>query len=285
MFVTPEWQQWVSSNLDRGCSVESMVDSMVNSGEFKRDEAFNVIKKTKESSLTNPTHLTNGPAEIEEVMVDLPFINTHSNQINAGDRIVDILMTNESPRVVLLGNVLSDEECDELVAYATPNLQRSSVVGETQSERLDDGRTSQGTMFQRAQTEILGRIEKRLAILANWPAENGEGLQVLRYGPGNEYKPHFDWFDPDKKWSKRHMEQGGQRVGTFVIYLSEVEAGGGTIFPKVGLEVFPRKGNAVFFVNATDDGVPDPQTLHGGSPVIRGVKFVANKWLRERSYY
>ena len=161
----------------------------------------------------------------------------------------------------------------------------SPVVGNADgASEIHAHRTSRGAMLQRQENELVARIEARLAFLAKWPIERGEGMQVLRYEKGNEYRAHYDWFDPEMPGPRKHLERGGQRVGTFVIYLTEVEQGGGTAFPGIGLEVMPKKGGAVFFANTDDRGVPDKQTLHAGTPVIRGVKMVANKWLREREY-
>jgi prolyl 4-hydroxylase len=147
---------------------------------------------------------------------------------------------------------------------------------------VHQNRTSRDVMLRRGETAIIARIEARLAALAQWPVERCEGMQILRYDAGNEYRAHFDWMNPDLPGLRKHMEVGGQRLGTFVLYLSKVESGGGTSFPAVGLEVMPKKGGAVFFVNTDSQRVPDQLTLHAGSPVIKGVKFVANKWLRER---
>jgi hypothetical protein len=78
------------------------------------------------------------------------------------------------------------------------------------------------------------------------------------------------------------MQVGGQRLGTNVPYLSKIEWGGGTSFPAIGLEVMPKKGAALFFVNIDCQHVPDQLTLHAGSPVVKSAKFIANKWLRHR---
>ena len=107
-------------------------------------------------------------------------------------------------------------------------------------------------------------------------------LQVLRYRPGAEYKPHHDYFDPVHPGTARILERGGQRVGTVVIYLNTPEGGGATTFPDVGLVVAPVKGNAAFF--AYDKAHPSTKTLHGGAPVTAGEKWVATKWMREREF-
>jgi prolyl 4-hydroxylase len=103
----------------------------------------------------------------------------------------------------------------------------------------------------------------------------------VRYDIADEYRPHFDWIDPTLPGLRQHLEFGGQRVATFILYLSNVDSGGSTSFPSVGLEVIPRKGSALFFLNTDSQFAPDELTLHAGKPVIKGVKFVANKWLRQ----
>lgn len=213
----------------------------------------------------------------------LPNIDTSGNTILTPDREVEILLEFKAPRVILLGNVLSEEECDALVEYCEPRMVRSSVVGDADGNiKVHQNRTSRGVGLRRGETAIIGRIEARLAALAQWPLERSEGLQVLRYDVAGEYRAHFDWWNPDLPGLRKYMDTGGQRLGTFVLYLSKVESGGGTSFPSIGLEVMPKKGGGVFFVNTDLQYVPDRLTLHAGSPVIKGVKFVANKWLRQR---
>ena len=156
---------------------------------------------------------------------------------------MEVLLTLNAPRIALLGNVLSDEECDALVAYCEPRLVRSSVVADADGNvQVHPNRTSRDVMLQRRETEIIARIEARLAALTQWPVERSEGLQVLRYGAGDEYRPHFDWISSDLPGLRGHMATGGQRLAMFVLYLSQVESGGGTSFPSIGLQVMPKKG-------------------------------------------
>ncbi|HYD62323.1 MAG TPA: 2OG-Fe(II) oxygenase [Noviherbaspirillum sp.] len=251
-----------------------MAQVMINDGSFDRALAHAAIDEAQRAQF--------GKKSEHQPM---PDIDTASNMIAMPDRNVDVLLTLTSPRIVLLGNVLSDEECDTLAAYCGERWARSPVVANHDGGNLVHAhRTSRGAMLRRGETELIQRIEARLAHLAQWPVERGEGMQVLRYETGNEYRAHYDWFDPELPGPRKHLERGGQRVGTFVIYLNDVEQGGGTAFPNIGLEVQPKKGGAVFFANTDAFGVPDRQTLHAGMPVVKGVKLVANKWLREREY-
>ena len=118
-----------------------------------------------------------------------------------------------------------------------------------------------------------------MADLMGWPVENGEGLQVLRYRPGAQYTPHYDYFDPTHAGSVTNLLRGGQRVASLVCYLNTPTKGGATVFPELQLEVAPVKGNAVFF--SYDRPHPVSRSLHGGAPVVEGEKWVATKWVRE----
>ncbi|MEN3297576.1 MAG: prolyl 4-hydroxylase [Burkholderiales bacterium] len=269
-----EWQFWITENLARACEPGGMAAVMVRDGRFDKKLAYAAIEEARKANFADL------PA-----LLPMPEIDTSANAIRTPDRTVDVLITFAAPRIVLLGNVLRAEECDALCAHVDQRLTRSPVVANgDDAATIDAGRTSRGAMLARGETELIARIEERLAALANWPVERGEGLQVQRYGTGNEYRPHYDWFDPSMPGPRKHLERGGQRVGTFILYLCDVEQGGGTSFPGLGLEVQPKKGNAIYFANTDAYGAPDRDTLHAGMPVVKGVKFIVNKWLRQTEY-
>ncbi|GAB2880911.1 hypothetical protein GCM10027277_57490 [Pseudoduganella ginsengisoli] len=268
--ISPQWHAWIKDGLSRGCSVDSMIQVLVRDGRFSRAVAIAAINATK--------------SDQSESNALRPFVDTSKNYISTPDRKIQVILSVEAPNVAVLGNVLSDEECDALIAYGEAGMSRSHTVAATGGGQIDPGRTSYGVMMQRGELDLITKIEARLAHIANWPVERGEGLQLLRYGVGAEYKPHFDWFNADIPGQAQLFGTAGQRVGTIVMYLNDVEAGGGTLFPELGLEVAPRKGGAVFFTNITPEGTPCRLSLHGGSPVISGVKYVATKWLREKVF-
>jgi prolyl 4-hydroxylase len=207
------------------------------------------------------------------------------NTIATSDREIHMLLALNAPRIVLFGNLLSAEECDEMVRLSQGKLERSSVVNnETGAYDIHPHRTSFGTYFNRGENELIRRLEARIAELVQYPVENGEPIQILHYEPGGEYKPHFDYFDPKQPGNEQVLTQGGQRIATLIMYLNDVEAGGSTVFPEVGIDVIPRRGNAVYFAYCAEGGALDARSLHGGSPVGAGEKWIATKWFRERRY-
>jgi prolyl 4-hydroxylase len=212
-----------------------------------------------------------------------PPLEGAANGLRLGDRDVRVIAAMKVPQVVVFAGLLDAAECDELVALAGARLARSETVelGSGASE-VNAARTSDGMFFARGETPLVARLEARIAELLRWPVENGEGMQVLRYGPGAEYKPHYDYFDPAQPGTRAMLQRGGQRVATLVMYLNTPRRGGATTFPDAGLEVMPERGNAVFF--GYDRPHPDSRTLHGGAPVLEGEKWVATKWLRQARF-
>jgi prolyl 4-hydroxylase len=206
-----------------------------------------------------------------------------ANRIEVDGHAVQRLVTLRRPRLIVLGGFLADAECDALIAEARPRMARSETVDTaTGGGEVHAARTSRGMFFERGETPLVRRIERRIAALLHWPIEWGEPLQVLHYEPGAEYRPHHDDFDPRQPGTAAVLGRGGQRVGTLLIYLTTPEAGGATSFPEAGLEIAAVKGCAVFF--GYERASADSLTLHGGEPVRHGDKWVATKWLREREF-
>ncbi len=203
--------------------------------------------------------------------------------LDGGDKWVEVLQRQHDPDWLVFANLLTPAECDALIASARPRLSRSLTVDpQTGGEALHPDRSSQGMFFERCEDALVQRIEARIAKLLNWPAKNGEGLQVLRYPPGAQYLPHYDYFDPKEAGTASLLARGGQRVATLIMYLQTPDRGGATIFPDRKLEVPARRGQAVFFSYAQPH--PDSLSLHGGAPVLSGEKWIATKWLRATEF-
>ena len=274
--VTPELRQWILDQAKAGHKPEAVLKAMADSG-WSEDVALGALEETLSGFLKQHAIDNNLP---QPSTVPEPLLIGSPSSVVVGDRTVQVLATLLNPRVVVFGGLLSHEECDQIVALARQRLVRSETVDvKTGGSELNEARTSEGMFFARGEFDVIKRVEARIAELVNWPLENGEGVQVLRYGPGAEYKPHYDYFDPAQPGTPTILRRGGQRVGTVVMYLNSPTKGGATTFPDVHLEVAPIKGNAVFF--SYDRPHPMTRTLHGGAPVIEGEKWVATKWMRE----
>ena len=266
--ATPELREWIAAQAGAGCVPRDILQAMQASG-WDEAVARAALAQVLPSAAADAVSPRPGPdLEGSPAVLQLP------------DREVQLLLSLRRPRLVLIGGFLSDDECDALVGLSRPRLARSQTVDHhSGGSEVNAARTSDGMFFERGEALLVQRIEQRIAALLRWPQERGEGLQVLRYAPGAQYRPHFDYFDPAQPGTAAVLKHGGQRVGTLLMYLQVPRRGGATIFPDVGLEVAPVKGHALFF--GYDRPHASTGTLHGGAPVIEGEKWVATKWLRE----
>ncbi|WP_409300738.1 2OG-Fe(II) oxygenase [Peribacillus sp. SCS-155] len=204
---------------------------------------------------------------------ELTIFDHIGNKIKTEDREINIIARLEEPLIVILGNVLSDEECKELIMLSKDKIQRSKIGTERQ---VNEMRTSSGMFFQENENETINKIEKRISAIMNIPTDHGDGIQILKYSPGQEYKAHFDFFSTTSRASDNN------RISTLVIYLNDVQEGGETYFPKLNFSVAPQKGMAVYFEYFYNDMDLNELTLHGGAPVITGEKWVATQWMRRQ---
>jgi prolyl 4-hydroxylase len=286
-FISPDLRQWIIAQAQAGVPPQQVLEAMKASG-WQEDVAIQALEETLQAHLAANQKTLAAAATAESRMpepVPVPDapLQEAPCRVRVLDREVNILLTMKSPRVIVLGGLLSEAECDQIVALARPRMARSETVDNTTGgSEVNAARTSRGMFFDRGETGVIDRVERRIAALLSWPVQNGEGLQVLHYKPGAEYKPHYDYFDPVHPGSATILQRGGQRVATLIMYLNSPKKGGATTFPDVGLEVGPIKGNAVYF--SYDRAHPVTRSLHGGAPVIEGEKWVATKWLREREF-
>lgn len=288
--VTPELKRWLADHLRLGTPGESLVQNMVVSGwqegiarqalaQAQADQSARTAPRIEAadagSAIVAPTQAPSSAPE--------PDLSNGANILLPDGHMTRVAMALKHPRVVLFEHFMTKEECEELVEQAKQRLARSETVDHASGgSEVNAARTSDGMFFSRGESPLIARIESRIAALVRWPVDHGEGVQVLRYRPGAEYLPHYDYFDPEQPGSAAVLRRGGQRVGTLVMYLVAPPRGGATTFPGSGLEVAPVQGNAVFFSYVP--AVPASGSLHGGAPVLEGEKWVATKWMRERVF-
>ena len=175
--------------------------------------------------------------------------------------------------VRLFRGAFTANECAFLMRMAEPTYQRSLVIMDGR-EIPDPIRTSDGsTIHWLIEDPATHAINRRLAALPGTPVERGEPLQILRYRPGQQYRPHVDWLPPPNR-----------RILTALIYLNNDYQGGETEFPKVGLKVRGQMGDALVFTSALPNGDLDPLAEHSGLPVTAGTKYLASRWIREHRH-
>tara|TARA_R100001143_G_scaffold2474_1_gene5369 strand:+ start:123 stop:680 length:558 start_codon:yes stop_codon:yes gene_type:complete len=176
----------------------------------------------------------------------------------------------KTPTIVVVDGVLNPEECQSVITHSEGNLERSTVATDD-GLVSDKARTSHGTWIDH---EDFPEITTRISDIVDIPLERAEPINVLRYNPDQEYKPHYDGL------SGQHLENGGQRLLTCMVYLNNA-VGGGTAFPKLNIVVGSIGGRLLMFSNADENNQPHELSLHQGLPPHKGEKWVMTLWFRE----
>lgn len=192
----------------------------------------------------------------------------------------------DSPHIEAFQGFFTEEEADYLIGMAGRNLNRSNVVSPISGELIEDEyRTSSDMRFWPAyQDLVIYCFLERIARATGEPVQNQEMLGVLKYEPGQEYKPHGDFFTPDFSGNNKEVERSGQRIKTFLVYLNEEFTGGETEFVNIDFKTRGKKGDGLMFINVTENNDPNTLTVHAGRPVEAGLKWLATMWIREKEY-
>ncbi|XP_067938196.1 prolyl 4-hydroxylase subunit alpha-1-like [Watersipora subatra] len=187
------------------------------------------------------------------------------------------------PRLVYIHRIISDREIQVVQALAKPKLDRSGVFATNAATPLGGIKThtrvSKSAWLGDEEDETIALLSRRFARVTGLTVGTAESLQVLNYGIGGHYEPHCDFARPD---NPNVFDHGvGNRIATLILYLTDVEKGGATVFPRLEAAVWPLKGGAAFWYNLDENGALDERTLHGACPVLAGYKWVCNKWFHE----
>ncbi|XP_068233920.1 prolyl 4-hydroxylase subunit alpha-1-like [Palaemon carinicauda] len=211
-------------------------------------------------------------------------------------RPIKVEQVSQDPEMYLFYDVISDKEGKAIKDAARSELARSLVLTHSSAVEV---RVSQTAWLRNASHPYFPTIAKRISAVTGLHVYEdagsfhaGEPLQVLSYGIGGHYSYHTDplWkYDHPENWEKHREKyqdfESGDRLATWMFYVTDVEAGGRTAFPKAGVSVKPVKGSAVFWFNLNRNGLQNPKSEHGGCPVLLGHKWVANKWIREATNF
>jgi len=195
------------------------------------------------------------------------------------------------PWVVTFDGLLTEEECQHMIDLGyKAEYKRSEDVGAAKFDGSFDGTQSKRRTSENAWCTdkkgcrgdaIAQRIMGRIGNITGVPSSNYEDFQILQYGEGKFYAAHHDYISHQKD------RQCGPRILTFFLYLSDVEAGGGTSFPNLGpLTIMPKRGRALLWPSVRNDDPMsiDSRTRHEALPVEKGTKFAANAWIHQYDY-
>lgn len=204
----------------------------------------------------------------------------------------------KEPLVVFYDNILSDHEINLIINKAIPRFRKSMVAGKNGEPEEDKSRTSDTAWISSSEDKILASVVQKVASLTGFSIQNTESIGVNRYRTGQYFNPHYDFLEEQQLLGAPHF-RGCQRAGTILIYLSDVEEGGETMFARDGfldayflydgnnpdhLKVKPKRGRVLVWydMHPYTEAI-DPRTLHGGSPVIQGTKMAATIFVRNCS--
>ena len=179
----------------------------------------------------------------------------------------------------VLDNVLTDQECDELIEESEKSMKKSGTVG----KEIEGYRTSFNTFISKHNKKLNSIKEMNIIseTLTDTKLEQHEDVCIVRYEKGQEYKAHHDYFC--KKTMANEFVRGGDRLFSLLFFLNDDIEGGGTIFTHLNMEIRPKKGRLILWKNLID-GKQNQDSMHAGMPVVSGVKYVAVKWIREEKF-
>lgn len=189
------------------------------------------------------------------------------------------------PFVGIIDRFATPAECRCVIDVARPFLDTATVLDQnTGVLRPDPLRTNRSAIMSFDRLDlVLHIIRERISTMLGIPVRRLEAPQVLRYAPGQEFKAHYDFYDPSVPAFRDEIARNGQRVATLLIYLNEDFEGGETQFPSLDLDYRGRTGDAIVFYSVDRDGRPNPLTLHAGLPPTSGEKWIYSQWVRDRA--
>jgi prolyl 4-hydroxylase len=180
----------------------------------------------------------------------------------------------------VLRSFLTPGQCAALITVIDADRIPSPVVSD---DPVPAYRTSE-TCYLQSANPVVAEVKSKLDGLTGIDPVHGELLQGQRYGVGQEFKPHHDFFQTDQLYWREQAVMGGQRTWSAMAFLNQPEAGGCTNFPTAGIRITPRAGNLLVWNNMDQLGSPNRASLHQGMPVERGIKYVITQWYRERPW-
>lgn len=310
--LSKDWEEWIQLNLGNGSDKKQMIDKLLEGGYSsklvsKRVYGDGLLELNNQWNNWLNENIEKGVKSVELYNILLregyncdmisKKLNHYPDELSIridGDinyrdsykALKDIHLVNsyklDSPLLDLyiVDDFLDKDSCKGLCKLIKKRNRRSTITNDNEPDKYY--RTSKTCDFELT-NDLVNSVDKQICDYLGVPTERSETMQGQYYEIGNQFKKHTDWFDPnnEKEWSQYGSDMG-QRTWTFMIYLNDVEEGGETYFPKLDFSVKPKKGRAVVWYNMYPNGKGNPDTLHWGTSIKKGEKYIITKWFRTR---
>lgn len=269
--LNESWKDWLKINLDKGCNPVDLMTTLYEKGfslfairedmgdAFPAEKADELGYKDQDDDLDYTAY-----AEVRLAQPD--------NGLNA------VRFDSEQLQLYTLDNCLTDEECERIIEISNLHLKPSTIT--TKDEKDKEFRTSETASLTASDDPFIHEIDEKIARILGMNLSYSEPIQAQKYSVGQQFKAHTDYFGPET--FSKYDGGKGNRTWTFMIYLNDVPAGGGTKFTQLDHVFYPKKGMAVIWNNLLPDGRTNIETKHWGMPVEDGEKYIITKWFREK---
>ncbi|XP_059030497.1 prolyl 4-hydroxylase subunit alpha-2 isoform X3 [Mustela lutreola] len=280
-YHTVLWMEQVLKQLDAGeeaTTAKAEVLDYLSYAVFQLGDLHRALELTRRLLSLDPSHeRAGGNLRYFERLLEEEREKMLLNQTEAGlatqesiyERPVDYLPERDVYESLCRG------EGVKLLARATVRDPKTGIL------TVASYRVSKSSWLEEDDDPVVARVNLRMQHITGLTVKTAELLQVANYGMGGQYEPHFDFSRKNEQDAFKRLGTGN-RVATFLNYMSDVEAGGATVFPDLGAAIWPKKGTAVFWYNLLRSGEGDYRTRHAACPVLVGCKWVSNKWFHER---
>lgn len=266
VIINDDWKIWIWRSVGLGYSKDGIFKQLVEAGfswqTAKTELNYEPSVPLQQIEINQPNTLTQEPYQA----------NAMAQRI-ADDRL----------EIYTVDDFLNQQECDDLLAIMRENHVRSKVVDATGNVE-STVRTNSSCFFEEdnEQHKLAQEVRSRLCKITGISIEYAESIQGQLYEKGEEYKAHYDWFEPGTKVFENEAAPGksGQRVWSAIVYLNDVPSGGETYFEKLDLTLQPKSGRVVFWNNLDNNGAPNYDALHQACPVLEGQKAILTLWFR-----
>jgi prolyl 4-hydroxylase len=264
------WEAWVKENRKRKADPELVLGAMIDN-HFTRASIMAAMGKDFPA----------GSLKLRAFDHDPDYAGLAAVNITRADHGLSVEKFDDKRiQLYVVENMLTDAECEAIEKIISRNLRPSTITDDIADKKY---RTSRTCDLGYLKLKMVAAVDEKIARALGVRPAYSETIQGQRYDTGQEYKEHTDYFaNASPEVYAKLVEKMGDRTWTFMVYLNDVEKGGGTHFTRLKKTFMPKKGRALVWNNLDAEGVPNFDTQHAGLPVEAGHKSIITKWFREK---